>query len=57
MEWLIGIYLAIGVLKTLSRLGNPNPALKPTWMSIERNPLKIVIFFTLHVLVWPLARG
>lgn len=56
MEWLIGIYLAIGVIKTLNRLGNSNPALKPVWMSLERNPLKIVIYFTLHVLSWPLAR-
>lgn len=55
MEWLIGIYLAVGVCITLSRIGNPNPALKPAWMSLERNPLKIVLFFTLNVLIWPLA--
>ena len=55
MEWLIGIYLAVGIFKTLGRMGNPNPALKPVWMSLERNPIKIVLFFTLHVLIWPLA--
>lgn len=55
MEWLIIIYLVVGVFKTLGRLGNPNPAQKPVWMSLEQNPLKIVLYFTLHVLIWPLA--
>ncbi len=56
VEWIIGIYLVIGVLKTLARLGNPNPALKPTWMSIEKNPLKFCLYFTFHSVAWPLAR-
>lgn len=55
MEWLIGIYLVVGAFKTLSRLANPNPALKPAWMSLERNPIKIALLFTFHVLAWPLA--
>jgi hypothetical protein len=29
MEWIIGIYLIIGVHKTIVRLGERNPALKP----------------------------
>ncbi len=57
MEWLIGIYLVIGVFKTLALFGNPNPAIKPVWMLREKNPLKLAIFFTLHVALWPLPRG
>lgn len=57
MEWLIGIYLVIGVHKTIIRLGERNPALKPVWMTLERNPIKIMLLFTFHVLVWPLAKS
>lgn len=57
MEWLVGAYLVVGVYKTLDRLTNPNPALKPVWMSVERNPLKLAINFTLHALFWPFAKG
>lgn len=56
MEWLIGIYLVIGLLKTIGRMGNPNPALKPVWMSTEGNPLRLALFFTLHTVFWPFAR-
>jgi hypothetical protein len=56
MEWLVGIYLVIGVFKTLGRLANPNPALKPIWMSAERNPLKLALFFTLHSVLWPFSK-
>ncbi len=56
MEWLIGIYLAVGVFKTLGRMGNPNPGLKPVWMTVERNPIKFVLFFIFHVVAWPLVR-
>jgi hypothetical protein len=57
MEWIIGIYLIIGVHKTIVRLGERNPALKPAWMTLERNPIKIMLLFTFHVLVWPLAKS
>lgn len=57
MEWLIVIYLVVGVFKTVNRYANPNPALKPVWMSLERNPIKITLLFTFHVLIWPLAKG
>ena len=56
MEWIIGIYLLVGVIKTFGRLGNPNPALKPLWMMTENNPIKWVMSFTFHVLMWPLAK-
>lgn len=56
MEWIIGIYLAIGVLKTLGRLGESNPALKPIWMSTEKDPLKFCLYFTFYSIGWPLAR-
>jgi hypothetical protein len=57
MEWLIVIYLVVGVFKTINRYVNPNPALKPLWMLLERNPIKITLLFTFHVLFWPLAKG
>ncbi len=56
MEWLIGIYLAIGVLKSLALFGDANPAVKPLWMLIEKNPLKLALYFTFHVILWPIAR-
>ena len=56
MEWVVGIYLAIGLLRAFSTLGNPNPALKPIWMSTEHNPLTWVIYFTFYVVFWPFAR-
>jgi len=56
MEWLVGIYLGIGVLKTLGTLGKSDPGLKPTWMSIERNPLMFCVYFTLYAVTWPIPR-
>lgn len=55
MEWLVGIYLVVGVLKTLGRLGDPDPGRKPIWMSIEKNPLKLSLYFTLYSVCWPFA--
>jgi hypothetical protein len=55
MEWLIGTYLTWGVLKGFNRLFNPDPSTKPAWMSLEKNPLKIALSFTLYVLLWPIA--
>lgn len=55
MEWIIGIYLLVGVFKSLNRLAEPNPAKKPVWMSLERNPIKIALLFTFHTLAWPFA--
>lgn len=56
MEWLVGLYLLIGVLKTVGRMGNPIPSLKPNWMSSESNPIKVAIFFTLHTMFWPFTK-
>jgi hypothetical protein len=57
MEWVIGIYLAVGVIKTLMLFGNSNPALKPLWMSTERNPVKLAVYFTAHAIAWPFIKG
>jgi hypothetical protein len=56
MEWFIGLYLVIGVFKTLNRLASSNPALKPIWMNTERNPIKLALFITLYSLVWPFVK-
>jgi len=56
MEWLVGIYLIIGVFKTIGKFSNPNPAVKPLWMSTETDGFKMAIMFTIYTLFWPLAR-
>ena len=53
MEWLIGIYLVIGIVKALSKLGR-NPALQPQWMWNERNPIKWPELFVIYTVAWPL---
>jgi len=57
VEWLVAIYLIVGVFKTLRRMGNPNPALKPAWLLGERNLLTVALYFTINVLTWPFLRG
>lgn len=57
MEWLIGIYLVVGLVKTLGKLGNSNPGAKPAWMVMEKNPLTWSLYFCLYVLIWPFAKG
>ena len=56
MEWLFGIYLIIGVFKTVSKLGSSDVGAKPLWMMTEKNPLKFCAYFTLYALVWPFAK-
>ena len=57
MEWLIGIYLVIGLFKGIGRIADGNPLNKPGWMSSERNPLAYSFYFCMYVLFWPLIRG
>ena len=57
MEWIVGIYIVVGVFKTFGRMGKPNPGDQPLWLFTERNPLMLAMFFTLNVLFWPFARG
>ena len=54
MIWIFGIYIVIGILETISRYTNPDPSLKPAWMSLERNPIKIIFGMAIHVILWPL---
>ncbi len=54
MEILIGIYLVIGVLATIGRWGDENPAKKPMWMLTEKNPITLAFQFTVHSVLWPL---
>lgn len=55
MEWLIGIYLVIGVITTIARMGKPAP-LKPAWMLGKSNPIMVALFFALHSIFWPFAK-
>ena len=56
MEWIVGIYLAIGLLKGIGKL-SADPTDKPIWMYSEKNPLVWSLYFLGYVLIWPLARG
>lgn len=53
MEWVIGLYLAWGVIKVLCLLGDDDVTFKPTWMYAEKNPLKWSLCFASCVLLWP----
>ena len=57
MEWIIGIYLVIGVIKTLNIMSGSDPSKKPAWMSIERDPIKLAFSFTFFALVWPITKS
>ena len=56
MEWVVGIYLAVGLFKALGKVVADAPD-KPLWMHSERNPLVWSLYFLAYVLVWPIARG
>ncbi|MGQ0511537.1 MAG: hypothetical protein ACT4P9_13090 [Betaproteobacteria bacterium] len=56
MEWLAGIYLVVGVFKTIARLGHPNPGKRPAWLALTRNPLVRAVYFTMNVFFWPFLR-
>ncbi len=56
MEWIIIIYLAIGVIKTMGTIASDNPGAKPMWMHTETNGLKMAIMFTIYSLIWPFTK-
>jgi len=57
MEWLIVVYLVIGIFKTLGRYADPNPERKPLWMITEKNPLSLLFFGLMHALFWPFIKS
>lgn len=57
MGWIIGIYIAIGIYKTLLKFADPNPARKPVWMLTNRAPKSLILYSSLYVLLWPLIRS
>ena len=56
MEWIIGIYIIVGIFKGLGRALDSNPLNKPQWMLTEKNPLAWSFFFCIYVLFWPLIK-
>ena len=56
MEWIIGIYIAIGLFKIFGLLF-ADITKKPMWMYTEKNPLVWALFFVACVIAWPLAKG
>lgn len=55
MEWIIGIYVAIGVFKAIGTL-SADPTDRPIWMSTQRNPFLWALLFMLYSLVWPIVK-
>ena len=55
MEWVIGIYLAVGLFKALGTLA-ADVTDRPMWMYSQKNPLVWSMCFCIYVLIWPLAR-
>lgn len=56
MEWIVGIYLLVGLVKSISKLG-ANPMEQPGWMRSQRNPLVWSMLFAFYVIAWPLQKG
>ena len=57
MEWIIGIYIVVGIFKGIGRVADSNPGSKPLWMLTEKNPLLWSFYFCMYVLFWPLIKG
>ena len=55
MEWIIGIYVAIGVYKVWGALLADVPD-KPIWMYSQKNPVLWALSFVFYVFFWPMAR-
>ena len=56
MEWLIGIYLLVGVVKSVGKLG-ASVMEQPSWMHSQKNPLIWSMLFAVYVLTWPFHKG
>lgn len=54
MEWIIGIYLAVGLYKVWGKLVADVPD-QPLWMYSQKNPLLWALSFCIYVAIWPLA--
>ena len=56
MEWLIGIYVVVGLYKVWGKLLADTPD-QPMWMYCQKNPILWGLSFVMYVLIWPLAKG
>ena len=54
MEWIVGIYLAIGLYKVGGKLIADVPD-QPMWMYSQKNPLIWALYFCMYVAAWPIA--
>ena len=54
MEWIVGIYAAIGLYKAWGKL-LADPSDKPMWMYTQKNPILWGLSFVMYVLFWPFA--
>lgn len=54
MYWIMGIYLAVGVVKFMAKLNAPK-FYQPVWMITE--PSGVTFFFksVLYIVIWPLV--
>lgn len=56
MEWIVGIYVAIGLFKVWGKLV-AEVVDKPMWMYTQKNPVLWSLSLVVYVLIWPLAKG
>jgi hypothetical protein len=56
VEWIIGIYVTIGLFKGGRKLLADVPN-KPMWMYTQTNQLLWALSFVMYVLLWPLSKG
>jgi hypothetical protein len=56
MEWIIGIYLVVGVFIALSVVCQETNEKKPLWMYTKKNSFVWSFYFLMYVLTWPFGR-
>jgi hypothetical protein len=53
VEWLIGIYLVVGVVKALNFATNPMVALRPQWAGSSSGLGTKLVGFCAAAVLWP----
>jgi hypothetical protein len=56
MEFILVVYLIVGIVHSLNKVGNPNPAIRPVWTSDRSvSGLKFFLGFLLIAILWPIS--
>ena len=54
VEWIIGIYIVVGVVKALNFATNPTVALRPQWAGSGAGLGTKLVGFCVAAVLWPL---